>query len=46
VYLPAGASWADAWSGEVVSGGTWVEANAPLERIPVYLRDGAKLSVR
>jgi len=43
VYLPAGANWADPWSGEIMKGGTWVEAAAPLERIPVYLRDDAQL---
>jgi len=34
VYLPAGATWTDPWSGETLKGGTWVEAAAPLERIP------------
>ena len=43
VYLPAGATWKDAWSPETFEGGTWVYASAPLERIPVYLRDGAQL---
>ncbi len=46
VYLPAGATWTDPWSGETLKGGTWVEAAAPLERIPVYLRDGAPLPLR
>jgi alpha-D-xyloside xylohydrolase len=43
VYLPAGATWKDAWSPETFEGGTWAHASAPLERIPVYLRDGAQL---
>ena len=43
VYLPAGASWRDAWTGEPVANG-WVTAEAPLERIPVYLRDGGALT--
>ena len=46
VYLPAGATWTDAWSGETLDGGQWITAEAPLERIPLYLRDGAKLPVR
>ena len=46
VYLPAGTTWADAWSGETHTGGQWVKADAPLERIPLYLRDGAKLPIR
>jgi alpha-D-xyloside xylohydrolase len=43
VYLPLGATWADPRNGETVKGGTWVDAPAPLECIPVYLRDGAQL---
>ncbi len=46
VYLPAAATWTDPCSGETVCGGTWVDAAAPLERIPVYLRDGAQLPLR
>ncbi|MDI5981083.1 glycoside hydrolase family 31 protein [Amycolatopsis magusensis] len=42
VYLPSGAQWTDAWTGEV-SGGGLVEA--PLDRIPLFLRDGAKLPI-
>jgi len=45
VYLPAGTAWKDAWTGRVAPSGTWFEAQAPLERIPVYLRDGSALSL-
>ena len=45
VYLPAGAKWADAWTGASVPGGAVVTADAPLERIPIFLRDGARLDV-
>jgi alpha-D-xyloside xylohydrolase len=45
VYLPAGASWTDPFGGETYDGGTWHEAPAPLERIPVLLRDGAKVPI-
>ncbi|GAA0262839.1 glycoside hydrolase family 31 protein [Cryptosporangium japonicum] len=45
VYLPAGARWTHAFSGEVFDGGTTIEADAPLEQIPVYLRDGAAVPV-
>jgi alpha-D-xyloside xylohydrolase len=44
VYLPTGASWLDAWTGEPVGQSGWVTAAAPLERIPVYLREGGSLS--
>jgi len=42
VYLPAGAKWTDAWTGEDLPGGQTIEAPAPLDRIPLYFRDGAK----
>ena len=43
LYLPVGASWLDAWTGEPVKKNGWVTADAPLERIPVYLREGGAL---
>jgi alpha-D-xyloside xylohydrolase len=46
VYLPAGAAWTDAWSDQQFAGGQTITADAPLERIPLYLRDGAKLPIR
>jgi alpha-D-xyloside xylohydrolase len=44
VYLPAGTTWHDAWTGDEVAGGRWIDAAAPLERIPVYVRDGGSAS--
>ncbi|WP_031508336.1 glycoside hydrolase family 31 protein [Streptomyces megasporus] len=46
VHLPAGAEWTDAWTGEAYPGGGPVTVPAPLERIPLFLRDGAELPVR
>jgi alpha-D-xyloside xylohydrolase len=46
VYLPAGTGWVDAWTGATWEGGRTVEGEAPLERIPVYLRAGATVPVR
>jgi alpha-D-xyloside xylohydrolase len=43
VYLPSGASWIDGWTGEPVKASGWVTAEAPLERIPVYLRAGGSV---
>jgi alpha-glucosidase (family GH31 glycosyl hydrolase) len=42
VELPRG-SWIDFWTRERVAGGTRVAADAALERIPVWVRDGAIL---
>jgi alpha-D-xyloside xylohydrolase len=38
VYLPAGTDWTDAWTGKKLKGGQTIEADAPIEHIPVYLR--------
>lgn len=45
VYLPAGSTWTDAWTGKKTKGGQTVTADAPLERIPLFLRDEAKLPI-
>ncbi len=41
VYLPAENSWIDFWTGKRVAGGQNVMAEAPLERIPIYVRAGS-----
>jgi len=46
VYLPAGMAWRDAWTGAVHEGGHWIEADAPLERIPLYLHGEAELPIQ
>jgi alpha-D-xyloside xylohydrolase len=38
VYFPEGANWIDAWNGMEYLGGQTIQADAPLEIIPVYLR--------
>jgi alpha-D-xyloside xylohydrolase len=45
VHLPAGARWTDAWTGEEHTGGQTIIVAAPLERIPLLLRDDAHLEV-
>ena len=40
VYLPAGETWIDAHTGAQFEGGQTVNADAPLERCPVFLRKG------
>lgn len=41
VYLPAGERWYDFWTEVCYDGGQWIEAEAPLERIPLYVREGS-----
>lgn len=40
VYLPAGLKWTDAKSGKVYEGGQRVEVDAPVDVIPVFIREG------
>lgn len=45
VYLPEG-TWLDLWTGEDQPGGRWLLADAPLGRIPLYLRHGGMLALK
>lgn len=45
VYLPAGV-WHDLWTGEAVHGGKVIQTDAPLDRIPVFVKAGATIPVR
>src|SRR5690606_31340705 len=45
VYLPAGTDWYDFYSGKKLGGGQTVEAAAPLNRMPLYVRVGSILPV-
>jgi alpha-D-xyloside xylohydrolase len=41
VYLPAGSDWYDFYSGERYVGGTTIDADAPLVRMPLFVRAGS-----
>jgi alpha-D-xyloside xylohydrolase len=41
VYLPAAPAWYDFWSGQSLSGAEEFEADAPLDRMPLYVRAGS-----
>ena len=41
VYLPAGSDWYDWWTNRKVTGGQWIEAAAPIDRIPLFVRGGS-----
>lgn len=46
VYLPSG-RWEDFWDGdEVYEGPTTITVDAPLDRIPVFVREGADVPGR
>lgn len=39
VYLPEGAEWRDANSEKVYNGGQWVDCDAPLDTIPLFIKN-------
>lgn len=45
VYLPAGLKWTDAKSGKVYEGGQRVEVDAPVDVIPVFVREGKSYEI-
>ena len=42
LYLPQ-SKWYDFWTGSPIAGGRTVDANAPLDRLPLYIRAGSIL---
>ena len=40
VYLPAGTAWTDAYTKKTYDGGQYVTVPAPVDVIPVFIRDG------
>ncbi|MEU0999979.1 glycoside hydrolase family 31 protein [Streptomyces tibetensis] len=44
VYLPSGTGWLDPATKAVLKGGTTLDVEAPLERIPVFVRDGSGMA--
>jgi alpha-D-xyloside xylohydrolase len=43
VYLPAGTDWYDYWTNARLSGGRTITVDAPIDRIPVFVRAGSIL---
>jgi len=41
VYLPGTQDWYDFWTGKRTTGGQTLKTEAPLERIPIYVRAGS-----
>jgi alpha-D-xyloside xylohydrolase len=41
VYLPAGTSWIDFWTGEKLEGGRSIAADAPIEIMPLMVKAGS-----
>ena len=45
VYLPAGETWVDAWTGKKHEGGKRLEVRCPVHQIPIFLRAGASVEL-
>ncbi|MFI3173204.1 MAG: glycoside hydrolase family 31 protein [Eubacteriales bacterium] len=41
VYLPNGCEWIDANSNTVYNGGQWIHVEAPLSRMPIFIKKGS-----
>jgi alpha-D-xyloside xylohydrolase len=41
VYLPAGTGWYEYHTGNYIPGGQEIQATAPLERIPLFIKEGS-----
>ncbi len=41
VYLPAGQGWYDLYSGKFMEGGQQIVADAPYEKLPVFVKEGS-----
>ena len=43
VYLPKGQEWVDFWTGNSYEGGQYINTDAPIEKIPLFVRKGSIL---
>ena len=41
VYLPAGLRWYDFWTGETIEGGRTIQADAPIDKLPLFVKAGS-----
>ena len=41
VYLPAGTDWYDWWTDQRYPGGQWIDAPAPIDHLPLFVRAGS-----
>ena len=45
VYLPAGTGWYDFWTGQHYEGGQTIIADAPIQKLPLFVRAGSILPI-
>lgn len=45
VYLPGGACWTETGTGRTFEGGTWIESEAPLDTLPLFVKNNAGIKI-
>ena len=45
VYLPEGCGWYNFWTNKYYEGGQWIEEEAPIEKIPLFVKEGSILPI-
>ena len=45
VYLPKGKNWIDYWTGQNYTGGKTIDADAPIDKMPLFVQAGAIIPV-
>jgi alpha-D-xyloside xylohydrolase len=45
VYLPSGSSWVDFWTGKRSKGGRTIEADAPIDEMPIFTKAGSIIAL-
>jgi len=45
VYLPEGSKWTHLWTNEIYDGGQTIEVDAPIEQIPLFIKEGSNLNL-
>jgi len=43
VYLPAGNGWYDFWTNAFYEGGQWIDADASIDKMPLFVKEGSIL---
>lgn len=46
LFLPEGSKWINYWTGETIEGGQTITSEAPLDQIPLFIKQGAIVPMR
>lgn len=45
VYLPKGSGWCDFYTNEYYEGGSWIDADAALPKMPIFVKAGSRIPI-